>query len=485
MNIVKKIYISKWFSFSIAIIGVILRSARYIYNRSLWLDEASLALNIINKNYLELLKPLEYGQASPPLFLILVKFLTHFFGYGERVLRLIPFLAGIISVFLFWYLSKKFLNKNIVPIALILFAIARYPIYFSSEFKQYSTDLMASLIIVTCGIYLYENNFNLKSSFLFAISGTFLIWLSHTSVFMLSGVLVSLLLIVLIKHRQGSRKEYLKVMAVNVPWLISFLINYFLFVKDTAHQSLYDYWQSGFAPVIINSMEDLLWYPKIIISIINDPLFLYFPGIVTFLFLAGLIHYYKKENKLFFLILVFPIFIISAASFFKLYPIKSRMIFFLLPVFYLLILGGLEKLSVIFDKNKILIVFLVIFLLIQPLGWNMIAPWGKEETRQLIEYYNNEKINGDRICLYYSTERAFLYYTRNSNENYIIIPHSRTNPEAYLTELEKLDGEGRIWFMFSHIYNNEEEIFIQKLDQIGNRLDHINTQGASLYLYSL
>jgi len=183
--------------------------------------------------------------------------------------------------------------------------------------------------------------------------------------------------------------------------------------------------------------------------------------------------------------LVSPIFITVVASFFQLYPIKSRLMFFALPVFYLLILGGLEKLSIIFDKNKILIVFLVIFLLIQPLGWNLIAPWGKEETRQLVEYYNNEKINGDKICLYYKTEKAFLYYTRNANENYIIIPYSRPNSKAYLTELEKLDGKGRIWFMFSHVYENEEEIFIQKLDQIGNRLDHIKTQGASLYLYGL
>jgi hypothetical protein len=41
--------------------GITLSLIQFIYNRCLWRDEASLALNIINKNSLELLKPLDYN----------------------------------------------------------------------------------------------------------------------------------------------------------------------------------------------------------------------------------------------------------------------------------------------------------------------------------------------------------------------------------------------------------------------------------------
>jgi len=47
-------------------LGIILRVAEYLPNRSLWRDEASLALNITNRSLFELLsKPLDYNQGAP------------------------------------------------------------------------------------------------------------------------------------------------------------------------------------------------------------------------------------------------------------------------------------------------------------------------------------------------------------------------------------------------------------------------------------
>ncbi len=53
---------------ALVIFGVLLAFTQFIYNRSLWLDEAMLALNIIHSNSQELLKPLTYRQAAPILF---------------------------------------------------------------------------------------------------------------------------------------------------------------------------------------------------------------------------------------------------------------------------------------------------------------------------------------------------------------------------------------------------------------------------------
>ena len=74
--------------------------------KSLWLDEAALALNVLDKNFLELFKPLQYAQSAPPSFLILTKVLVSLFGAGEKVLRFIPFFCSIASVFAFWLLIK-------------------------------------------------------------------------------------------------------------------------------------------------------------------------------------------------------------------------------------------------------------------------------------------------------------------------------------------------------------------------------------------
>jgi len=82
-KIIKTIYLSRWFVVLIILIGIAARMRVYLSNRSLWGDEAALALVIIKNGYLDLLKPL--GQAAPPLFLLTVKFLTQLSVFSHKI----------------------------------------------------------------------------------------------------------------------------------------------------------------------------------------------------------------------------------------------------------------------------------------------------------------------------------------------------------------------------------------------------------------
>ena len=53
----------------IVVFGILLPSIQYFYNRSLWVDEAVLVLDIINTDSLDLLKPLKSGAVGTILFL--------------------------------------------------------------------------------------------------------------------------------------------------------------------------------------------------------------------------------------------------------------------------------------------------------------------------------------------------------------------------------------------------------------------------------
>lgn len=77
--------------------GILVRLAQYLYNRSLWNDEAALALNIVNRSYFELLQPLNYDQGAPIGFLLVEKLAVQLFGDNEYALRLFPLLSAIIS----------------------------------------------------------------------------------------------------------------------------------------------------------------------------------------------------------------------------------------------------------------------------------------------------------------------------------------------------------------------------------------------------
>src|SRR5438067_470214 len=64
----------------LVLLAVLLRVAQYLANRSLWLDEASLALNVLNRGFSSLTGELDFNQGAPVGFLFAEKVLTILIG---------------------------------------------------------------------------------------------------------------------------------------------------------------------------------------------------------------------------------------------------------------------------------------------------------------------------------------------------------------------------------------------------------------------
>ena len=125
--------------------GLVLRIGRYLQDRSLWLDETYLALNLMSRSYSGLTGSLDFEQGAPIGFLALEKFAISALGDSERSFRLFPLLAGLASLVLFWRLALRFLDRRSALLALALFAILEPFVYYSSETKQYSFDVLVAL----------------------------------------------------------------------------------------------------------------------------------------------------------------------------------------------------------------------------------------------------------------------------------------------------------------------------------------------------
>src|SRR6476661_1232083 len=118
------------------LLGGLLRVRQYLTGRSLWSDEAMLALNIVNRNFSGLFKPLDYDQGSPIGFLLVEKIFSLPFGRSEYALRFFPLIVGIASIWLFYLLLKRTTKGAGLLAALALFIVNPRLVYYSSEVKQ-------------------------------------------------------------------------------------------------------------------------------------------------------------------------------------------------------------------------------------------------------------------------------------------------------------------------------------------------------------
>ena len=91
----------------VGLMGGLFRLYEYFAGRSLWLDEASIALNILRRDYLELLTPLQYRQAAPVGWLWTEKLITGLWDSSEFALRFFPLLAGLACLPLLYWIGKE------------------------------------------------------------------------------------------------------------------------------------------------------------------------------------------------------------------------------------------------------------------------------------------------------------------------------------------------------------------------------------------
>ena len=78
---------------AILALGLALRSYHYFREPSMWHDEAAVVVNVLSRGYADLLGPLTFHEAAPPLFLWLEKAVCVVLGDGVFALRLPAFLA--------------------------------------------------------------------------------------------------------------------------------------------------------------------------------------------------------------------------------------------------------------------------------------------------------------------------------------------------------------------------------------------------------
>jgi hypothetical protein len=121
---------------------------------------------------------------------------------------------------------------------------------------------------------------------------------------------------------------------------------------------------------------------------------------------------------------------------------------------------------------------------------NFAAPKLREHIRPTMETLRDFRKDGDLVYVYYWAEHAVRFYAPKygfAMSDFIFGADHHDQPELYRAELDALRGHARVWFLFSHVYENrgfnEREFILDYLDSIGNLSRAYNVHGTSVFLY--
>lgn len=477
-------------------LGILLRVARYLANRSLWLDEVLLARNILERSFAGLLQPLGLNQGAPVGFLMLQKLAVTFLGGSEYALRLLPLLAGVASVPLFWLLARRLLDLPIALFALALFVVNEPLIYYSSEAKQYGLDVTVALIILLAAARVLEHHHSARRLLMFLMVGVLAVWFSHPAVFVIAGagsVLIAS------EWHAGRRAMALRFAILSLLCAISFAAHYLLFMHSlNDNDYLRRYWASAFMPWP-PSTATLTWFPRTFWELFHDrsraPVNLLLPEIAIFAFGLGAVALFlqRRKNLLF---LAMPIILTLAAAIAHKYPFSDRLVLFITPIFLMVIAAGAGLVWQSLSHRRALIGGLLASALLLPsllfAAKNVARPPGNEEARTVLAYLQKNYRPADTLYLYHSAKEPFNHYAPQlglSAASPIIGTNNRTNWFGYISELERLRGRPRVWIVFVHDHKldgiDEKKLFLMVLNRLGHQLQSIEVPGAAAYLYDL
>lgn len=342
----------------ILVAGLVLRFYQYLINRSLWHDEAHLALNFVDLGFKDLTKPLENFQSAPIFFLWGVELFSHIFGLGEMSLRLLPFIFSIAVMPLFYHIVYELTKQRITSlIAFLIYALNISFVYYASELKPYTIDVSAYIILSY--LVLSSNKFVVKHrDLLLVVSGSLLVFFSNSTQLVVACIGVYYLKnIKVIKEDVKLMTLPLRNVVVLGSWLLMIGINYFLFVKDHPYASgMKEIWAWTFCPTPFFGPEFNQYMTTYLPTLFMNDLFFadssFFLGyIILAVCTVGLVTAIVQKNKNVLIFGLMPLALSYVLSLLSQYPFYGRFILYAFPGIIILLSIGLNTIVTIV-RNK-------------------------------------------------------------------------------------------------------------------------------------
>lgn len=314
-------------------------------------DEAALAWSFETRSFAELLRPLEFGQGAPVLFIAAAKMAELLLGPSTWAYRLFPLVCGCLAVIWIGLLSRRLFPAPIAIGTAALAAFGGTMIQYAAFFKQYSSDVLVSAVLLWCIVGLARRvRASADQAYRWGAFAALCVvapWLSHPAIFVIAGS-GGALLVCLLAGRQNAIASTLSwVLAAT---LASFAVHYFAFathLNDSAF--LREFWAPQMMPSPITPGAVVKWLVRSGSDLSSTSLGI--PGgwewarisalAALAIMLLGLGAIWR-DDRLVATILILPLALALGAAAVRMYPFSGRLLLFALPASLVLLTAGVS-----------------------------------------------------------------------------------------------------------------------------------------------
>lgn len=500
-------------AFLMLLAGGFVRVQQFAIERSLWIDEAVLADNIISRDYAGLTSVLDHNQIAPVGYLWLAKLATQCIGDDEQGLRLVSLLAGLLTLPMLWLMGRTLLSPVGSLIVLTLGGFSLSLIYYSNEVKPYSLDALATATTLWLGLRAMQRSWDVKSLLLLALVGAVAVWISLAAVFVVAGMFIAAMFV---NRQTSSRSALVRIIIAGVLPGVSFLLHFLLFLRDSmGSDAMQNYWAADFLPLPPRSLKQIEWFIITPLQYFTDPGGYRAIGLAFIVAIAGLALWWRKQRTAL-LLITMPILLLLIASGLKKYPIPTspdpgehwygRLILFTLPIALFAMAAGIDRLQQIATRSARAAALLILaLLLVHPMiqvTRNLRSSASTGDVRTILTHLSKHQQPGDLVYPNWPMRQLAAYYRHRIElsdpstwlTTHPVLVRSMLTDDAWTKlndwanwekQLLALRGQ-RVWLLLSHepsAGSKPDEKFLYSIMQKHGRvLDELKTEEASIYL---
>jgi hypothetical protein len=469
--------VTSWLPFaSVAflLLGAGIRIYHWAMGRSLWLDEAYLAANVQSRDLVGILHPLEYNQSAPSLFLAGTDILTSVLSYDERVLRLLPLVASLLTLVLVWKLGKLSLNQWVLPLVVATVSFAYPFVYYAQELKHYALEVMVVVLVLYLVARLQASPAEAPARFRHLWwAGALGLFAAHTAPFVLAGAGLTALLG---KLRRDLPLSWTALTVGGMGWGALFCVNYWFFIRPNyLNPFMLQFWAFAHpgAPWTVSGLRDWVFLSNEYLAYVgySGGFKVLFGGAVFF----GVLQAWRTRS----LVMVAAVIGLGSYGFAVLMgkaPFAGRLALFLFPMALLLAAHGLGCSTGRWSLRALRIGagLLLLYPAAAQLKRSLLQPIVVQNQREAIAYLVAHRQPDEPVHVVFQAQPALRFYRSRVEDvqaNYVFgsetrvwalgpghHPKIRPDLEILLQELHQLAARPVFWVLTGHMYEVEAEM---------------------------